>query len=324
MRPDPGFTTRAAAKTQIPHQIRHQVSTESIESIASQPPLASADATCAACGAPLAGDQRYCLQCGERTMPMSSVLAGGASQAAPASPTSQVPPGIAPPTPRLPGSSGDDGRGNALTVIAGVGVLLLAMGIGVLIGRSTSSKPSAASAAPQVITVGSTAGAGTTPAASEAFTGDWPAGSGGYTVQLESLPAASTQVSAVQSAKSAAEGKGAKQVGALKSDEFPGMTAGNYVIYSGKYTKKAEAEKALPGLKKSFPGASVLQVGSGSAKSSGSGGSSNTSSGGTGKGSVGSSPSNPAPPSVVEDLHKSKGKSYEEKSKNLPDVISTG
>jgi hypothetical protein len=230
------------------------------------------------------------------------------------------PPGATPPS--IAGADGGANRGNAVTVIAGVGVLLLAMGIGVLIGRSSSSKPSAA--APQVISVASAGGAaGTAPSAaeSESFTDDWPAGTTGYTVQLQTLPSASTQVSAVQAAKSAAEGKGAKSVGALKSDDFAGMTTGNYVIYAGKYTKKAEAEKALPGLRKSFPGASVLQVGAGTGKSSGKGSSAPAAGAGSG---ARANENHPAPPSVVEDLHKSKGKSYEEKSKNLPDVISTG
>jgi hypothetical protein len=307
------------------------VSTESIESIASQPSAANGAVACAACGAPLAEDQRYCLQCGERATPISSVLAGppptlvraaGAQASGPGSaPPALGPPGAAPPSlPGVPGAGEAPGRGNAVTVIAGVGVLLLAMGIGVLIGRSGGTKPSAA-AAPQVLTVSTTPSAGTTPAA-ESFTGDWPVGSGGYTVQLQTLPTASTQVSAVQGAKSAAEGKGAKAVGALKSDEFSSLPVGNYIVYSGKYSKKAEATKALGGLKKSFPGASVLQVGAGTGASGDKG--SGTGSGGASKSGVGSSPSNPAPPSVVEDLRKSKGKSYEEKSKNLPDVISTG
>jgi hypothetical protein len=39
---------------------------------------------------------------------------------------------------------------------------------------------------------------------------------------------------------------------------------------------------------------------------------------------VGSSVKHPAPASVLEGLKGAKGKSYEEKSKNLPDVVSTG
>jgi hypothetical protein len=306
------------------------VSTESIESIASQPSAANGAAACAACGAPLAEDQRYCLQCGERATPISSVLAGlppalvpgaGARANGPgSSPPALALPGAVPPSlPGVPGAGEAPGRGNAVTVIAGVGVLLLAMGIGVLIGRSGGAKSSAA-AAPQVLTVSTAPPAGTTPAA-ESFTGDWSVGSTGYTVQLQALPTASTQVSAVQAAKSAAEGKGAKAVGALKSDEFAGLAAGSYIVYSGRYTKKSEASKALGPLEKNFSDAKVLQVGAGTgsaAKSSGAGAS------GASKSGVGSSPSNPAPPSVAEELHKSKGKSYEEKSKNLPDVISTG
>ncbi len=311
-----------AAQQRIPVH----VSTESIESIASQAPAAAPVAACAACGSPLAEDQRYCLQCGERTMPMSSVLQGGAPSAAlgPGGGSQAGGPGAAPPS--APGASpppagGEPaGRGNAVTVIASVGVLLLAMGIGVLIGRSGASKPSAA-AAPQVITVSATPSAGTTPA-TESFTGDWPAGSSGYTIQLQTLPTASTQVSAVQAAKSAAEGKGAKAVGALKSDEFTGLLAGNYIVYSGKYTKKSEADKALGPLKKSFPGAKVLQVGSGAGAPGGKG--AGGAGAGGGKSGVGSSPSKPAPPSTVEALKGKSGQSYEQESKNLPNVVETG
>ncbi len=315
-------------------RISANVSTESIESIASQAPAGAPAATCAACGAPLADDQRYCLHCGERTAALGSVLPGAAPASALASgagspangpgstpPAALGPPGAAPPSPPgVPGGGEAAGRGNAVTVIAGVGVLLLAMGIGVLIGRSGASKPSAA-AAPQVITVSSAPTAGTATPTAEAFTSDWPAGAGGYTVQLQSLPAASTQVSAVQAAKSAAEGKGAKSVGALKSDEFSSLPAGNYIVYSGKYAKKAEADKALGALKKSFPGASVLNVGAAGAaagKGAGSG------AGGGGKSGVGSSPSKPAPPSAVEGLKGKSGKSYEQESKNLPNVVETG
>ncbi|MHB8233850.1 MAG: hypothetical protein ACYDHT_04280, partial [Solirubrobacteraceae bacterium] len=74
--------------------------TVSSESIASQPPPGAAE-TCSSCGAPLAGDQRYCLECGERHVPMSSLLAGGARQA----PTQAAAPGpgSAPPGAIVPG-----------------------------------------------------------------------------------------------------------------------------------------------------------------------------------------------------------------------------
>jgi hypothetical protein len=303
---------------------QRQFSNMSSESIASPPSPVGAPEPCRGCGAPLAEDQRYCLECGERRAPMSSVLLGG-----PPSPSAspQGPPS-APTTP--PGAPDDDaGRNNAVTVIAGVGVLLLAMGVGVLIGRSGGGKQ-APSSAPQVITVASGATSGTsTGATSEpaTFSDDWPSGTSGYTVQLQTLPVTGTQVSAVEAAKSAASAKGATSVGALKSEDFSSLTPGNYVVYAGVYHKRAEAQKALPGLKKKFASAQVVKVSSGEAAGS----SSSPSGSQAGASGAGSSPSNPAPPSVVEKLKStgkekgpSSGKSYEEQSKKLPNVVSTG
>jgi len=243
---------------------------------------------------------------------MSNFLRGEPPAGSPAA-HSAAPPS-SPPGPFSSGSSGAQ-RNNTLTVIAGVGVLLLAMGVGVLIGRSSGSSKQPA-AAPQVISLApasTSTGTATTPASEASFTSSWPAGKSGYTVQLQTLPESGTSVSAVESAKSAATGKGAKAVGALKSEEFSSLTSGSYVIYSGVYTKKAEAEKALTGVKKSFPGAKVVKV-------SNSGGSASTSEPPTkSPGGVGQSENHPAPPSVLKSLKK--GKSYEEKSKNLPDVV---
>jgi hypothetical protein len=277
-----------------------------------------AAANCAGCGAPLAPDQRYCLECGERLVPMSSVLQGPAPssatpQTAPASSSARAPgpPASVPP-------AGPPQRSNTLNVIAGVGVLLLAMGVGVLIGRSGSTKQSPAPT--QVITVAAspTSTAGTGDAPSEAsFTGDWPAGMSGYTVQLQTLPQSGTTVSAVEAAKSAASGKGAKAVGALKSEEFSSLTAGSYVIYAGVDHKKAEAEKALEGLEKSFPGAKVIRVSNGGSSSAKESSEPPT----TSPGGVGESETKPAPPTVLNKLKGAHGKSYEEKSKDLPDVV---
>jgi hypothetical protein len=286
---------------------RNNVSSEPIATPAE--PVGAPEA-CRGCGAPLAEDQRYCLECGERRTPMSSVLLGG-------------PPGSTPAQPPPAGASARDAgeRGSGATVIAGVGVLLLAIGVGVLIGRSGGGH-SAGPAAPQVITVSSAASGATAPASEAvAFSDDWPSATNGYTVQLQTLPVAGSQVSAVEAAKSAASAKGAKDVGALKSEDFSSLTAGNYVIYSGVYHKRPEAQKALAKLKKSFPGASVVKVSNGAAGGSGAA-SSSSSTRGSG---AGSSPSHPAPPAAVESLKKAKsGKSYEEQSKKLPNVISTG
>jgi hypothetical protein len=288
---------------------RNNVSSESIATSA-QP--VGAPEPCRGCGAPLAEDQRYCLECGERRTPMSSVLLGGPPASTPSQP---------PPAGHQESGASDGARGSGATVIAGVGVLLLAIGVGVLIGRSGGGH-SGGSAAPQVITVSSAASGATAPASEAgAFSDDWPSGTNGYTVQLQTLPVVGSQVSAVEAAKSAASAKGAKDVGALKSEDFSSLTAGNYVIYSGVYHKRPDAQKALAKLKKGFPGATVVKVSSGAAGGSGAASSSSP----TGASGAGSSPSHPAPPAAAESLKKAKGgKSYEEQSKKLPDVISTG
>jgi hypothetical protein len=95
-----------------------------------------------------------------------------------------------------------------VTLLAGVGVLLLAMGMGVLIGRSAASKQTAAS--PRVITVAGTPSTPTVTAAEAAFSDSWPSGTSGYAVALQTLPQSGTKVSEVEAAKAAATAKGAK------------------------------------------------------------------------------------------------------------------
>jgi hypothetical protein len=271
-----------------------------------------AAASCPACGAPLAEDQRYCLQCGERRAPISSFLLGTLQ-----GPARQEPPAVPSGTTAQPAGEGG-WRSSTAAVLAGVCALLLAMGVGVLIGRSAGSGKAAAPA--QVITAAAptTTGAAST-GAETPFTDNWPSGTSGYTVQLQTLPQSSSKVSAVESAKTAATAKGAKNVGALRSEDFSSLAAGNYVIYSGIYHKRSEAANALAAVKKSFPAASVIMVSNSRGASSAL--PPETSSGGSG---VGQSYTHPAPPSVVESLHKTKGQSYEQRSKNLPNIVSTG
>jgi hypothetical protein len=263
----------------------------------------------------VAADQRYCLHCGARLTPMSSVLreasGNGASAGPGGAPPASPPPALVNGVPATPAQA--DPRNPTLNTIAGVGVLLLAMGVGVLIGRSAGGSTKPAAAAPQVISVASTPTSTGSTASEPTFNDDWPSEKTGFTVQLETLPQSGTKVSAVDAAKASASGKGAKGVGALKSEDFSSLAAGSYVIYSGVYTKKSEAEKALPALKKSFPGAKVIEVANGS--SPGEPPESNK---------VGESLKKPAPPSVLEKVNKAKGKSYVQKAKELPNVISTG
>jgi hypothetical protein len=105
---------------------------------------------CVSCGTTLTSDQRYCVNCGERrgtarfTLPASS-SAGG-----------ETPAPSPPPPPRAPRAS------SGTTIVAGVGTLLLAMGVGVLIGRDSSNATgrTVQAAAPTVVTVAGGAASG--------------------------------------------------------------------------------------------------------------------------------------------------------------------
>jgi hypothetical protein len=122
------------------------------------PTLGAQGEPCATCGAPLAADQRYCLECGTRRaearLAFRDILAGQAP-----------PPGAAPPS--APAPSDPPPARAGLAFLAGLLCLLVALGVGVLIGRSGDDTPTAATPPPaQVITVsGAAPAATTTPAA---------------------------------------------------------------------------------------------------------------------------------------------------------------
>lgn len=103
---------------------------------------------CGSCGAAMASDQRYCLECGQRRgdprLPFMDavVLMEAVKQAR------QPPPAPQPPKRKRSGISPN------AALITGIGTLLLALGIGVLIGHSGSHEVAQTAAAPQVITVG--------------------------------------------------------------------------------------------------------------------------------------------------------------------------
>jgi hypothetical protein len=114
---------------------------------------------CSACGSAMAADQRYCVECGHRRgpprVPQLDAIAQRAAETAPSRRPHRGP--------RVSANT---------TLLAGIGTLLLALGVGVLIGRSGNGSSAKAPPA-QVVTVagGGTAGtASTTPTASQPAT----------------------------------------------------------------------------------------------------------------------------------------------------------
>jgi SPOR domain len=74
---------------------------------------------------------------------------------------------------------------------------------------------------------------------------EWPAGTQGYTIVLMSLPADSGRQAALERARQA-RGEGLKQVGVLDSSEYASLHPGYYVVFSGVYNSREEADSALP------------------------------------------------------------------------------
>jgi hypothetical protein len=249
-------------------------------------------AACDECGAPLADDQRYCLNCGTRAR-----SAGPRFGALPAyGPASERESPTGPPRwTERPLTTG--------AAAAGLGVLALVLIAGVLIGGAGGDDSKVvASSPPQVITV---AGAGAaTPAAEQSFTSDWTEGETGYTIELQTLPNDSP-VADVEAAKKAASDKGAPEVGALSSDDFSSLDSGNYVIYSGVFAKRGAAARALKKLKNDFPDARIVKVDNGNAGGGG---------GATRKEKT-------VDKKELKNLEKLSPQEYQKKSKKLPDKL---
>jgi hypothetical protein len=118
---------------------------------------------CGSCGAAMVADQRYCLECGLRRgdprLPFMDavVLMDAVKQ------PDQPPP--SPPKKKRRGISPN------AALIAGVGTLLLALGIGVLIGRSGTHEVAQTASAPIVIHSGGEAEAGATASKAKTTTG---------------------------------------------------------------------------------------------------------------------------------------------------------
>jgi hypothetical protein len=223
------------------------------------PRLARETEPCAHCGALLASDQRYCLNCGERRadmrVPFPVTAAPVATPPAPPRPVVRRDPGGLP-----------QWAVSAFFGLAGAAALALGILAGVLLaGGGDDTPPPAAVASTPVATATPTPtvpAATSTPTATvrTTFTPDWQAGQDGWTVQLKTLPKDGTTPQQVADAKAAATGQGATDVGALDSDEYPSLDGGQYVIYSGVHASKEDAERALSGIQANFPDAKVVEV----------------------------------------------------------------
>ena len=196
---------------------------------------------CPRCGTPYAAGQEYCLECGERLPARGGVIAvlGGAWRK------------------RLGWYPGDWIWPTllALVIAAAAGTASALW----LADRSSASgstlvetSPAASSiqqtqTAPEPTTTATTATTETAPPPppppppANQLT-KWPAGQGGWTIVLDSLPSGSPV--AYAEARQALR-KGMKKVGVLNSSSYSSLHPGYLVVFAGIYDSEAEAQGAL-------------------------------------------------------------------------------
>src|SRR6185312_7512805 len=191
--------------------------------------------SCPNCGAQMAADQRYCLNCGHRRgeprLPFMDAVVFMESLGAP-------PGGGTPPPPPASPGGGSSPRMNAnAALIAGVATLVLAIGVGFLIGRSghAASDNAAAEAPIKVIEVG---------------------GGGGGGEPAETAAAAESTASTADSGKSKGDSKGGGKKSAKatpkaeKNSEIGShgaSTATEEVLHTEGDVKLAEPEQKVGG-----------------------------------------------------------------------------
>jgi septal ring-binding cell division protein DamX len=84
----------------------------------------------------------------------------------------------------------------------------------------------------------------------------WTGNDGDYTIIIES----STSQSGADKVAQQAQDKSLSDVGILQSDDYSSLNAGYYVVFTGVYTSKSDAEAALSGVRSSFKDAYVRQI----------------------------------------------------------------
>jgi hypothetical protein len=222
---------------------------------------------CEQCGAAVDRTQRYCVSCGTRRRhvrdPAAHYMSASTSRSRATSAAAA----------RRSAARRRDRRSPGLGLALVLAVIPLAVGLGVLVGRASTSGDDKLIAAlraqkPEVITTGggtAAAAATTAPTTSSksvaTVTSNFPLPSG-YAVQLQTLSAKSSAATVTKTER-ADTAKGAPHAGVILQRDFrvtPAPPSGAYVIYSGAYKTQADAAKALAKLHRKFPAAKVIRV----------------------------------------------------------------
>jgi hypothetical protein len=175
--------------------------------------LPTASQHCTRCGASLAADQRYCVECGERRgEPRLPFMDGRTTSAAAAG----AAPAVALVETTTTGAARRSRFSPSSTLVAGTATLVLALGVGVLIGNAGKDGNATAAAPPvQVVTV---AGGGGTAAPATTTAAD---ATGGTTTTAAKKGAKDSAAKATASKSAAQKAAAAKKVSAPTGDAIP-------------------------------------------------------------------------------------------------------
>jgi hypothetical protein len=229
-------------------------------------PAPTGDPLCPRCGAPGSAGQEYCLACGYRLQPRSRAfgrLAAAWQRRLGWYPGDWIWPVL------LGLVIAVAGAGAAIALAdAGAGRPPMVATEGGRPHAATTTPPTATVAVPTVPagTPGASVPTATTPPPTQT-TGprrgalvSWPATSSGFTVVLESVPTSGGRSVAVARARAASRA-GLPQVGVLDSSRYSSLHPGYYVVFSGIYSSRAEAERGrLAAAAKGFTAAYTRQI----------------------------------------------------------------
>ena len=214
----------------------------------SDPARPPAGDACPRCGAPHAPGQEYCLECGYRLRPAGGVL--GRLSAAWQN--------------RFGWYPGDwfwRVLLGLVIAIAGATAAIVLADAGAenkpIVATQGGGPPHTPTTAPETATVTlpsvstalgppstpSTAPPATTTAPAPGSLSAWPAGQSGFTVVLESIPASAGRSLALERARAASRA-GLSQVGVIDSGRYSSLHPGYYVVFSGIYSSRGQADSA--------------------------------------------------------------------------------
>jgi hypothetical protein len=222
---------------------------------------------CPRCGTPYQPGQEYCLECGERLLPSSGPfgrLAAAWQRRLGWYPGDWIWPVLLFLVLAVAGATAaivlsDAGAENS-TIVATEGGA----------PHSPTTAPPTTTVALPTVPSGTPTGPPATPTAPPPATTtapqpgaltSWPAGQSGYTVVLESIPTGSGGRGLALERARAASRAGLPQVGILDSSEYSSLHPGYYVVFSGIYSARGDADRAQSAANaKGFQAAYVRQI----------------------------------------------------------------